>query len=70
MNRFTHPAVILRLVIAVAYILLGIMVLVAKFSKILLTPATKIPFALLLIAYGLFRVYRACRLTKIEDEED
>jgi len=67
MNKFFHPAFILRFVIAIGYIVLGILVLFLPISMKLLNKSTQPLFALLLIIYGGFRIYRAFQIIKEEE---
>ena len=59
MNFLKNPAFLFRLAIALAYIGLGIALLVNKNAAFFLSSGIKYVFAALLIAYGCFRVYRA-----------
>jgi len=67
MNKFLHPAFLLRLAIALGYIVLGIVLLTLPLHLALLNTATKPLFALLLLMYGFFRLYRAFQILKEEE---
>jgi hypothetical protein len=67
MNYLKNPAFIIRLAIALGYIVLGIMLLVNYRCFDLLTPKFSILLAALLVVYGFFRAYRAYRF--IHEEE-
>lgn len=62
MKFIQHPAFILRVVIALAYIGMGIALLANKQALFLLSGGIKYAFAALLISYGSFRLYRAWTL--------
>ena len=68
MNSFLQPAFLLRFTIAIAYIILGIVLIVLPIDIKLLNNTTKPLFSLLLIAYGTFRLYRAFQLLKEEEK--
>lgn len=68
MKSIGQPAVILRLLIGVAYIVLGAFLLFSNIEIALLTPTTKTAFSLLLVVYGLFRLYRVKVLLNETDE--
>jgi hypothetical protein len=59
MNFLKNPAFILRFLIALAYIGLGIALFINQSTMLFLSKGLKYAFALLLIAYGSFRGYRA-----------
>ena len=67
MNKFLNPAFLLRLAIALGYIILGVVLLAYPINLALLNSTTKPLFALLLSAYGLFRLYRAVQILKEEE---
>jgi hypothetical protein len=64
MKPFLNPAFILRFSIAIAYIILGIVLLVLPVKISLLNDTAKFLFAGLLVIYGVFRLYRAFRALK------
>ncbi|MBP6660225.1 MAG: hypothetical protein KA174_06055 [Chitinophagales bacterium] len=64
MGKFNNPGFILRIAIAVAYILIGISVFLIKNVSIFSSDILKYAFAALLISYGIFRAYRAFQLYK------
>jgi len=68
MNKFLRPAIVFRIIIAVAYVILGIALLILKFSDGFLSAKTKTALAVLVILYGSFRMYRALKMTEMEDE--
>ncbi|HQV78283.1 MAG TPA: hypothetical protein PLJ42_08370 [Chitinophagales bacterium] len=67
MKPYLQPAFLLRFSIALAYIILGIVIFFLPIERILLNLTTKILFALLLMLYGIFRLYRAFRTLKNEE---
>lgn len=67
MQFLKNPGIIIRVAIAVAYILLGILVIFTPLSTIL-SDKMKYVFSILLIAYGIFRCYRAYQLYKDVEE--
>lgn len=69
MSKLTNPVFILRFAIAIGYIVLGILLVVLPISLELLNKTTKPLFSILLIAYGLFRLYRAFHTLKEEASE-
>lgn len=64
MKSYFNPAFVLRFCIAIAYIILGIVLMALPMQLALLKGTTKILFATLLMAYGLFRLYRAFHTLK------
>lgn len=68
MNKYLHPGIVFRVIIAIAYIILGIAIFILKFSSEFLQPKTKILFAMLVILYGVFRIYRALKMANAEDD--
>ncbi|MFN8295765.1 MAG: hypothetical protein U0T69_06185 [Chitinophagales bacterium] len=67
MNQFLNPAFLLRLAIAIGYLFLGAALLFFPVSIAILNKTTRPLFALLLVAYGLFRLYRAFQILKEEE---
>ena len=67
MNKITNPAFLLRFAIAAGYIFLGAALLFLPVTLALLNKTTKPLFALLLTAYGIFRLYRAFQILKEEE---
>lgn len=67
MQFFKNPGIVIRAAIAVAYILLGILVIFTPLSGVL-SDNMKYIFSILLIAYGIFRCYRAYQLYKEIEE--
>jgi len=67
MNKYTQPAFLLRFAIAAGYIILGGALLLLPVNIALLNATTKVLFALLLMAYGIFRLYRAFQLLNEEE---
>ncbi len=60
----------LSLVTGLFYIVLGIVVIVYKFFFTILEPAVAYALGVVLIIYGVFRIYRAIsRIKKSRDEE-
>ncbi|MCB0511928.1 MAG: C4-dicarboxylate ABC transporter [Bacteroidetes bacterium] len=68
MKKYLQPAILLRLIISIAYVALGGLLLFFPFSFDFLTPTTKIALALLVILYGFFRMYRAIKMANMSDE--
>lgn len=68
MNRFLNPAFLLRFAIAVGYIILGILLLTMPIIVKLLNKTTQPLFAILLMAYGCFRLYRAYQIVKEDNQ--
>ena len=66
MNFLRQSGQILRMSIGVAYVILGLILIFLKINLFGLPTKTKIIFSVLLIAYGLFRMYRAI---KFKNEE-
>lgn len=67
MEFLRNPAFILRALIALAYVGLGLALLVNARALLILAPAMKYAFAVLLIAYGIFRGYRAWNMFKNDE---
>lgn len=60
----------LSLVTGLFYIVLGIVVIVYKFFFTILEPAVAYALGVVLIIYGIFRIYRALsKIKKSKDEE-
>jgi hypothetical protein len=59
MDNLKNSAQILRVFIGIAYVFLAITLFFSKINLFGLTQKTKLLFALLLLFYGLFRLYRA-----------
>lgn len=60
----------LSLVTGLFYIVLGIVVIIYKFFFTTLEPAIAYALGALLVAYGIFRIYRAIsKMKKSRDEE-
>ncbi|WP_172625693.1 DUF308 domain-containing protein [Chryseobacterium panacisoli] len=60
----------LSLVTGVFYIVLGIVVIVYKFFFTILEPAVAYALGVVLVIYGIFRIYRAIsRIKKSRNEE-
>ncbi|MFN8282517.1 MAG: hypothetical protein U0U67_04845 [Chitinophagales bacterium] len=66
MGKFAQPGFILRIAIAVAYVLIGTSIFFIKNLTIFSSDTLKYLFAALLIGYGVFRIYRAFQLYKDE----
>lgn len=65
MNDFLHPAFLIRLAIAIAYIALAAVLFFLPVTKLpILSDKTKLALSVLLLAYGLFRLYRAFQYKK------
>ena len=64
MGNLNNPGFVLRIAIAIAYILIGISLFFIKNLTIFSSDTLKYVFAFLLISYGIFRVYRAFQLYK------
>jgi len=64
MQFFKNPGIIIRVSIAVGYMLLSIIMLFSPMSATILSKNMKYLFCLLLMAYGIFRCYRAYQLYK------
>ncbi|HNF49522.1 MAG TPA: hypothetical protein PKO18_01680 [Chitinophagales bacterium] len=65
MNDFLHPAFLIRLAIAIAYIALAAVLFFLPVTKLpILSDKTKLALSVLLFAYGLFRLYRAFKFKK------
>lgn len=58
----------LSLVTGLFYIVLGIVIIVYKFFFTLLEPAVAYPLGILVMLYGVFRIYRA--VSKINNKGD
>jgi hypothetical protein len=69
MDILKNTAQILRVFIGIAYVFLGITLIFSKINLFGLTSKSKLLFALLLVCYGLFRLYRAFAY-KNENEYD
>jgi hypothetical protein len=67
MNFIKNPAFILRVIISMAYVALGISLLVNPHTMLFLSGGVKVAFSLLLIAYGIFRAYRAWEQFKSDE---
>lgn len=67
MNPLLNPSFILRFAIAAAYIFLGGLLMFSSLTIKIFSGSTKYAFAALLIAYGLFRMYRAFKSLKEEN---
>ncbi|MGN7864507.1 DUF308 domain-containing protein [Chryseobacterium sp.] len=60
----------LSLITGLFYIVLGIVVIVYKFFFTILEPAVAYALGVLLVIYGIFRIYRAVsKIKKSRDEE-
>ena len=68
MQFFKNPGIIIRASIAIGYILLSILILLSPISTTILSSNTKYLFSALLMAYGIFRCYRAYQLYKETQE--
>lgn len=68
MNNYLQPAILLRLIISIAYVVLGGLLLFVPFSFEFLTHTTKVALAVLLILYGIFRMYRAIKMANMSNE--
>lgn len=68
MNTYLQPAILLRLIISIAYVVLGGLLLFVPFSFEFLTTTTKVALAVLLILYGIFRMYRAIKMASMSNE--
>lgn len=66
MDFLKQSGQILRMSIGVAYVILGLILMFFKINLFGLPTKTKIIFSVLIIAYGLFRLYRAI---KFKNEE-
>ena len=64
MNFFKNPGVVIRLFIAVGYILLSVLLFITPIASETLSRNLKFAFCVLLFAYGVFRLYRAYQLFK------
>lgn len=62
MNPQQNIGFMLRAMIGIAYILLGVLMIFSKVNFFHVDGMAKMLFALLLIAYGSFRLYRAVKL--------
>lgn len=62
MSLFKNPGFVLRIGIAMAYILLGISLFFIKNFSPIPSDTLKFALAILLIGYGFFRGYRAVKL--------
>lgn len=67
MNPLLNPSFILRFAIALAYIILGGLLLFSSVTIKIFNSTTQYAFAALLILYGLFRMYRAFKSLKEEN---
>lgn len=67
MDFLRNPAFILRALIALAYVAMGFVLLANAKALTFLSPLMKYAFALLLIAYGIFRGYRAWNMFKNDE---
>lgn len=67
MKFLTNPALVLRALIALAYIGLGGALLLNARALPMLSPVMRIAFAVLLLAYGSFRAYRAWDMFKNDE---
>jgi hypothetical protein len=67
MNKYTQPTFVFRTAIAIGYVVLGILIFTLPIRLELLTKITKPIFSILLIAYGIFRLYRAFQMIKEEN---
>ncbi|MCB0508623.1 MAG: hypothetical protein R2739_04710 [Chitinophagales bacterium] len=67
MKSYFQPAFILRCSIAIAYIVFGGVLLYYPLQNFFLRGTAKVLFAVLLIVYGLFRMYRAIKMVKEEE---
>jgi hypothetical protein len=68
MSIFKNPGIIIRASIAVGYILLSILIFFSPISTTVLSENMKYAFSALLMAYGIFRSYRAFQLYKNLEE--
>jgi hypothetical protein len=66
MGKLNNPGFIIRIAIAIGYILIGSSVFFIKNISIFSSNILKYAFSVLLISYGVFRVYRALQLYKQE----
>lgn len=62
MSLFKNPGFVLRIGIAIAYVLLGISLFFIKNFSLIPSDTLKFALAALLIAYGIFRGYRAVKM--------
>lgn len=62
-----QPAFLLRVAIAIGYIVLGVLLLTMPLTIKILNNITQPLFAALLLAYGGFRIYRAVQMLKEEN---
>lgn len=70
MNILKNPGLLLRAFIAIAYVILGILIINSPISAEVLSKTLKYCFGVLLIVYGLFRSYRAYQLyNDLKDEQ-
>ncbi len=66
MGKFNHPGFILRIAIAIGYVLIGAAALFLKNLNLFSSDTLKYGFGILLISYGIFRMYRAFQMYKEE----
>lgn len=62
-----QPAFLLRAAIAIGYIVLGVLLLTMPLTLKILNKTTQPLFAVVLLAYGSFRMYRAVQMLKEEN---
>lgn len=67
MNLLSNPAFILRFTIAIAYIFLGALLLFSSIKISVLSNTNQYALAALLVVYGVFRMYRAIKILKEEE---
>jgi ABC-type Co2+ transport system permease subunit len=66
MGNYNNPGFILRISIAIAYVLIGTSLFFIKNSTLFSNDIFRYAFAGLLTAYGVFRIYRAFQMYKDE----
>ena len=68
MNAFKKPGFLLRIAIAIGYIIMGIILLINYKEMQLLSKEWNLALGALLTAYGVFRAFRAIQLYKNNEE--
>jgi hypothetical protein len=68
MNAFNNPGFLLRIAIAIGYIIMGIILLINYKEMQLLSKEWNLALGALLTAYGVFRAFRAIQLYKNNEE--
>lgn len=66
MGNYNNPGFILRISIAIAYLLIGASLFFIKNLSLFSSDTFKYLFAVLLVSYGVFRIYRALKMYKDE----